>query len=131
MDHKQMRVPAVPLITHDPMFSIWSFADRLTDDTTRHWDGIRKHMFGLLTVDNVIYQFMSAVEVAEYYHPGYRKMEQTGCVIRPMTTIYTFENETVELELTFTSPLLLNDLDVIPSHQLYQLSHYPKGRAAP
>lgn len=113
MDNKQMRVPAVPLITHDPMFSIWSFADRLTDDATRHWDGIRKHMFGLLTVDNVIYQFLSAVEVNEYYHPGYRKMTQTGCVIRPMTTIYTFENEVVSLELKFTSPLLLNDLDVL------------------
>ena len=110
MENRNFRAPAVPLITHDPMFSIWSFADKLTDDCTRHWDGIRKHMFGLLAVDNVLYQFMSAPEVAEYYHPGYRKMEQKSCVIRPMSTIYTFENETVELEVTFTSPLLLNDL---------------------
>lgn len=113
MEKKLTRVPAVPLITHDPMFSIWSFADKLTDDTTRHWDGIRKHMFGLLTIDNVIYNFMGTVATDEYYHPGYRKMEQTGCVIRPMTTIYTFENELVSLELKFTSPLLLNDLDVL------------------
>lgn len=113
MDNQCFRVPAVPLITHDPMFSIWSFSDKLAEDTTRHWDGIRKHMFGLLVIDNVIYNFLSTVATAEYYHPGYRKMEQTGCVIRPMTTIYTFENELVSLELKFTSPLLLNDLDVL------------------
>lgn len=113
MEKRLTRVPAVPLITHDPMFSIWSFADKLTDDTTRHWDGLRKHMFGLVTVDKVIYNFMGTVATDEYYHPGYRKMEQTNCVIRPMTTIYTFENELVSLELKFTSPLLLNDLDVL------------------
>ena len=113
MEKRAFRAPAVPLITHDPMFSIWSFSDRLADDTTRHWDGIRKHMFGLLTVDNVIYNFMGTVELDEYYHPGYRKMEQTSCVIRPMTSTYTFENEQIGLELTFTSPLLLNDLEVL------------------
>ena len=113
MENKPFRAPAVPLITHDPMFSIWSFSDELTADTTRHWDGIRKHMFGLLIIDKVIYSFMSTVATHEYYHPGYPKMKQTGCQIRPMTTTYTFENELVELELNFTSPLLLNDLDVL------------------
>ena len=113
MENKTFRAPAVPLITHDPMFSIWSFNDKLTDGPTRHWDGIRKHMFGLLTVDGVIYEFMSAVALQEYYHPGYRKMEQTSCRIRPMSTVYTFENEFLSLELTFTSPLLLNDLEIL------------------
>ena len=56
MKKKTTRVPAVPLITHDPMFSIWSFADKLNEDTTRHWDGLRTHMFGILTIDKVIYK---------------------------------------------------------------------------
>lgn len=108
--NKNFRAPAVPLITHDPMFSLWSFSDKLADDTVRHWDGKRKHMFGLLIIDNVIYNFLGKVHTEDHYHPGFRSMEQTGCQIRPMSTVYTFENELVNLEVTFTSPLLLNDL---------------------
>lgn len=106
-----LRAPAVPLITHDPFFSVWSFADRLTDDPPRHWDGVRRYMIGLLTVDGVIYEFMGTVNPDNSrYISGFRKLPQTGCEIRPMTTIYTFENELLSMELKFTSPLLLNDL---------------------
>ena len=113
MADKKFRAPAVPLITHDPLFSMWSFSDELTGDVVRHWDGVRKHAFGLLVVDNEIYEFMAHVHTEDHYHPGYRKMVQKSCVVRPMTTIYTFENEKVELELTFTSPLLPTDLKLM------------------
>jgi len=114
MNKTNFRAPAVPLITHDPLFSVWSFADKLTDDTTRHWDGVRQFMFGLLSVDKVVYEFMGKVAaIDERYATGYRKLPQTGCEIRPMTTVYTFENELLTMELTFTSPLLLNDLMIL------------------
>lgn len=53
MSQKAFRAPAVPLVTHDPFFNVWSFGSRLAEDATRHWDGVRKYMVGLLTFDGV------------------------------------------------------------------------------
>ena len=114
MTKKALRAPAVPLITHDPLFSLWSFADHLTDDATRHWDGARQYMFGLLSVDGRLFEFMGSMYPDNrYFTGGNEKLPQTSCTVRPMTTIYTFENDLVSLELTFLSPLLLNDLEIL------------------
>ena len=114
MNTPGFRAPAVPLVTHDPLFSVWSFGDKLTDDVTRHWDGVRQFMFGLLVVDNEIFQFMGKLNATdERYTTGYAKLPQTGVEIRPMTTRYTYANDMLDMELTFTSPLLLNDLMVL------------------
>ena len=131
MENKTFRAPAVPLVTHDPFFSVWSFADKLTDDATRHWDGVRKYMIGLMAVDGVIYEFMgSANPDNSRYISCFKKMIQTGVEIRPMSTTYTFENDKVALELQFTSPLLLNDLDILSrpvSYVTYKLRS-PDGK---
>lgn len=110
----QFRVPATPLFANDPMFSLWSFADRLTDDSPRHWTGVRQTAAGIAVIDGKIYEFMGRVNPdSRRYHAGYPAMEQISCEIRPMSTRYAFEAAGVRLELTFTSPLLLSDLDVL------------------
>jgi hypothetical protein len=101
-----LRPPAVPLVTHDPFFSVWSFADRLTDGWTRHWTGHGQSMCGLARIDRKTYRFAGAPD-------GVEAMEQTSLVVWPTRTIYTFTGGGVELTLTFLTPALLDDLDLL------------------
>ena len=108
---KNLRVPAVPLVTVDPYFNIWSAADNLYDDFTRHWTGQRNAMLGLLKIDGVWHRFMGKVEPqGELYYAEPPVIPQVSVTIAPLTTTYIFENEKVRLTLDFTSTLLLDDL---------------------
>lgn len=49
------RASAVPLVTVDPYFSIWSFSDTLYGDATRHWTGRENRMNAGIIIDNTYY----------------------------------------------------------------------------
>jgi hypothetical protein len=103
----QQRPPAVPLITHDPYFSVWSMADKLTDQDTKHWTGSRQPIAGLARIDGKTYRFMGAQP------RGVPAMEQTSLVVTPTHTVYTFAAESVTLTATFFTPAFPKDLDVL------------------
>ena len=114
MNQPNFHAPAVPLITHDPFFSVWSFGDQLAGDQTRHWDGCRKYMTGIISIDGKLFEFMgSANPDNARYVSGFPKLPQVGCEVRPMTSIFKFSNEILDMELKFTSPLLMEDLMIL------------------
>lgn len=99
---KITRAASIPLITHDPYFSIWSSTDHLYDADPVHWTGKRQQIRGYLTVDDHTYCFLGNRE----FH---RKLPQISVDVTATATEYLFENDQVRLTCRFTSPLLLTD----------------------
>jgi hypothetical protein len=101
------RPPAVPLVAHDPYLSIWSMADRLTDEPTKHWTGTEQQLAGLIRIDGVAFRFMGALPREA------PPMKQTRLEVTPTRTCYRFEAGGVRLAFTFLTPALAADLDVL------------------
>ncbi|WP_425494362.1 DUF4964 domain-containing protein [Natronoglomus mannanivorans] len=111
--------PAVPLVTHHPYFSVWSPTDELHGSETVHWTGTTNSMLGFVSIDGTRYRFAGCDPSAGAELPV---IEQTDLDVRPTTSEYTFEADGVELVVSFTSPLLLADLEVL-SRSVVPLSH--------
>ncbi len=105
------RPPAVPLVAHDPYFSIWSMADRLTGDVTRHWTGKPNTLTGLVRIDGQTYRVMG--HGARRVPLPAAVLEQTRLEVLPTRTIYEFAGHGVKISLTFFTPALPDDLDVL------------------
>jgi Domain of unknown function (DUF4965)/Domain of unknown function (DUF5127)/Domain of unknown function (DUF1793)/Domain of unknown function (DUF4964) len=102
-----LRPPAVPLITHDPYFSIWSMTDHLTDSPTRHWTGTPQRLTGLIRIDGRVFRWMGDSP------QNVPAMSQTALQLTPTRTSYTFEGGGVNLVVDFLSPLFPADPDVM------------------
>jgi len=101
------RPPAVPLVTSDPYLSIWSEADRLTDDVTRHWTHHEHPLVSLIRVDGQAFRLMGNSPASV---PA---LTQTGVRVTPTRSLYDFEGAGVHVTLTFMTAALPNDLDVL------------------
>ncbi len=101
------RPPAVPLVASDPYLSIWSEADHLTDDVTRHWTHRSHSLISLIRVDGSLSRLMGNEPAAVPALP------QTGLEVTPTRTIYQFEDARVRVTLTFLTPALPDDLEVL------------------
>ena len=109
----EFRPPAVPLITHDPYFSIWSFSDRLNESATRHWTGATHSLTSLIRIDGVTYRLMGVEPRSA------KPLEQVSLEVLPTHTNYVFEGAGVRVKLTFLTPALPQDLDVLSRPATY------------
>lgn len=57
-----IRPPAVPLVTVDPYFSVWSMGDEVNMTPTRHWTGKEQPMIAAVRVDGDVYRILGTVE---------------------------------------------------------------------
>lgn len=116
----QRIAPAYPLVTHDPYFSIWSMTDTLNAAPTKHWTGADQPLTGLIKVDGKTYNIMG-----NQGDPAAQK----SVSIKATQTIYTFSCGPVDATITFTSPLIINDLDLV-SRPVSYISYSVKSNDA-
>ncbi len=101
------RPPSVPLVAHDPLFSIWSASTQAYSSDSRHWTQREHALKTLIRVDDEPLRVMGT---------GIEEMgalRQTDVKVTPTRSIYSFENQKIALTLTFTSPLLPDDMDIL------------------
>ncbi len=106
-EHKAFRPPAVPLVTFNPYLSVWSEADRLTDDVTRHWTHHDHSLVSLIRVDGKTSRLMGKDPVAT---PA---MPQVSLEVLPTRSIYQFDDKHVHVTMTFMTTALPDDLDAL------------------
>lgn len=100
-----IRPPAIPLVTHDPYFSIWSFSDSLHADWSRHWTGKTNGMSSMVRIDGKPYRLMG--RTPESVPP----LPQTSLTVTATRTVYTFAGAGVEIRLSFLAPTLIQDVE--------------------
>lgn len=100
------RVPAVPLVACDPYFSIWSAHDRLNSGETTHWTGRPHRLECDLQLDGRAFRVLGKASAGQV-------LPQTGLSLTPTRTVATFTGQGVRLEMTFFTPALPEDLDVL------------------
>ena len=82
---RPLRPPAVPLVTCDPFFSVWSPHDRLTDGETTHWASWKTQPLNIvLEADGKVYR-LCGTEPADA-----QALEQIACDVRPLTTVVRY-----------------------------------------
>jgi hypothetical protein len=94
-------------VAHNPYFSIWSMADKLTDRETTHWTGAGQPITGLARIDGKSYRFMGSEP------RDLPAMDQVSLKVTPTHSIYKFQAGQVSLTVSFFTPAFPKDLDVL------------------
>ena len=113
----KLRPPAIPIITIDPYFSIWSQNEKINITPTVHWTGYTQSIVSGLVVDGKRYNFLG-------YDRNAFKLTQTAMDCDALSTECTFEGAGIKAKVSFTSPLLMDNLDVMTRPVSYMSVSY-------
>ena len=113
------RPPSVPLVMQSPFINIWSPADHLYDVAPGQWSGGSDYLFSAARVDGTAYLLMGNPS-ADWNSNKLNTATQTNVWVYSTQTIYQFTAGGVALNLTFTSPLITDDWELLsrPAHYI-------------
>ena len=97
-----LRAPAVPLITVDPYFTVWSPDTQINVANTEHWSGKSNSIIGTVKIDGEEYLFLG-------YHRDIHKIRQISLDIDALSTTAVFADDRIELKAVFTTPVIVDD----------------------
>lgn len=106
------RPPAVPLFVNDPFFSVWSMGNELTGSMTKHWTEAPQPMIELARIDGRVYRWMGK-DSREKAISAVGVMQQVSLEMTPLHSRYRFTAGGIELRVSFFTPLMPDDLDVM------------------
>ena len=92
-------------------------SDALTDEWSKHWTGKPQALCGLARIDDSLYRFMGAMP--KRMDDDIPPMQQTQLMVLPTRTMYRFEAAGVQLGLTFLTPSLPHDLELMSRPATY------------
>ena len=109
------RVPAIPLITHSPYFSAWLMGDKLNENWPMHWSRSIQAIAGYVQIDGTAYRFCGNGDRAA-------TIPQVSHEITATRSTFTFEKDGVTFSVSFVSPLLPKNLEVMTRPATYLIT---------
>ena len=103
----QLIAPSTPLVAVDPYFSIWSPGDHLAEADTTHWTGKPHRLTSLVRIDGKGFR-LTGTQPSEL-----PVLKQNGYEVAPTRTSYTFTGQGVQIIVSFMTPTLPDDMDVL------------------
>lgn len=105
---RPLRYPAYPLITHSPYFSVWSPDERPNVTETVHWTGKPNPIMGFLNLEEKRWCFLGRDR-----EKGVPAMNCRSVRVEACATEFELDCPDAAVTLRFTSPLLLDDLELL------------------
>jgi hypothetical protein len=112
-----LRPPSVPLLLQSPEINVWSGTDTLQASVPTRWEGSPADWVAMARVDGQSFLLMGSPLPAWQPYP-LQTAAQLMLSVASTRTRYMFRAASAVINLTFTSPLLLDDWELLsrPAH---------------